>query len=134
MPYIKGLTMADNQTFTTIDEYIALFPDDVQAKLQDIRATIRATAPEAVEAITYKMPAFKLNGTLVNFAAWKNHIALYPVPEGVAEFAAELAQYDTSGKGALRLPLDAPLPHDLIRRIVLYRVAQNTRNATEKKK
>jgi uncharacterized protein YdhG (YjbR/CyaY superfamily) len=122
--------MADKPTFTTIDEYIALFPDDIQVKLQEIRETIRATAPEATEAITYKMPAFKLNGTLVNFAAWKGHIALYPAPEGVAEFAEELAQYDTSGKGALRLPLDAPLPHDLIGRIVLYRVAENAKKAT----
>lgn len=121
-------------TFTTIDEYIALFPADIQAKLQEIRATIHAAVPDADEIITYNMPAFARNGTLVNFAAWKQHIALYPAPEGAPEFAAELAQYDTSGKGSLRFPLDAPLPLDLIRRIVLYRVDVNARNAAAKKK
>ena len=125
--------MAEKQAYTTIDDYIATFPADVQAKLQEIRATIHAAAPQAAEAISYKMPAFVQNGTLINFAAWKNHIALYPAPEGVPEFAAELAQYDTSGKGSLRFPLNAPLPHDLIRRIVLYRLRENERNAAEKK-
>lgn len=106
-----------------IDEYIATFPSDVQKILQRIRKTIRKAAPEAAEAISYAIPTFKLNGNLIHFAAYRNHIGLYPAPRGVAEFKEELAEYE-GGKGTLRFPLDQPVPYDLITRIVKYRIEE----------
>ena len=111
-----------------IDEYIAVFPDDVQAILQALRATIRAAAPDAEERISYQMPAFFLNGPLVYFAALKNHIGFYPTSSGIAAFQQELSAYEGS-KGAVRFPIGEPLPMDLISRIVTYRVAENLRSA-----
>jgi uncharacterized protein YdhG (YjbR/CyaY superfamily) len=107
-----------------INEYIAGFPSDVQKILQRIRKTIRKAAPAAEEAISYAIPAFKLNGNLVFFAAYKNHISVYPAPRGAAQFKKELAQYE-GGKGTVQFPLDQPVPYDLITRIVKYRVAEN---------
>ncbi len=115
----------DTQTApTTIDAYIAAFPEDVQAILQQIRQLIHDTAPEATEAISYGMPTFKLHGNLVHFAAFKNHIGFYPVPSGMAAFQEELSAYK-QGKGSVQFPLDRPMPYDLIRRIVQFRVAEN---------
>lgn len=110
--------------FITIDEYIATFPVAVQKTLQGLRATIRASAPEATEKISYQMPTFYLKGNLVHFAAYKNHIGFYPAPSGIEEFAEELSRYEGS-KGAIRFPIEQPLPLDLIRRIVKFRVAEN---------
>ena len=107
----------------SIDEYIEGFPPEVQVRLQQIRETIHAAAPEATEAISYQMPTFKLNGNLVHFGAFKHHIGFYPAPTGIEAFAAELARYQ-SAKGSVRFPFDEPLPLDLVRRIVLYRVAE----------
>lgn len=115
----------------TIDEYIAGFPPEVQAILQQIRATIRAAAPEAEEAIAYQMPTFRLKGNLVHFAAYKNHIGLYPTPTGVEQFKDELAQYK-GAKGSVQFPLGRPMPYDLIDRIVRFRVAENLANAAAK--
>jgi uncharacterized protein YdhG (YjbR/CyaY superfamily) len=115
----------------TIDAYIAAFPDDVQAILQQIRRTIREAAPEATEAISYQMPTFKLHGNLVHFAAFKNHIGFYPVPSGIEEFKDELAVYK-QGKGSVQFPLDKPMPYDLIRRIVQFRVVENLAAAKAK--
>ena len=109
---------------STIDEYIAQFPDDIQQKLQEIRAVIHAAAPEATEKISYQMPTFYLRGNLVHFAAFKKHIGFYPVPSGIAAFEAELAPYKRS-KGAVQFPLDEPIPTELIGRIVQFRVAEN---------
>lgn len=122
-----------NNSFKTIDEYIQNFPDDIQERLQKIRATIKDAAPEAEEAISYAMPTFKLNGNLVHFAAFTNHIGFYPAPSGMEEFQDELSLYK-SGKGSVQFPLDKPLPLDLVSKIVKYRVNQNLENKKTKKK
>lgn len=107
-----------------IDAYIAAFPPDVQHKLQALRAAIHAAAPQAQEAISYQMPTFKLRGNLVHFAAYKGHIGFYPTSSGIAAFRQALSAYHTS-KGAVRFPLDAPLPFDLVKQIVRFRVEEN---------
>jgi uncharacterized protein YdhG (YjbR/CyaY superfamily) len=119
--------------FTSIDEYIATFPEDIQAKLQEIRQTIKAAAPDASEKIAYAMPTFHLKGNLVHFAAFKNHIGFYPAPRGIEAFQEELSQYK-GAKGSVQFPIDEPMPLDLIRRIVEYRVQDNLQKADEKKK
>lgn len=116
----------DQQAPESIDEYIAGFPPDVQEILEKIRATVREVAPEAKETIKYRMPTFTLNGNLVYFAAYKNHIGFYPVPTGIEAFKDELSAYKT-GKGSVQFPLDQPIPYDLIRRIVAFRVEENSR-------
>jgi uncharacterized protein YdhG (YjbR/CyaY superfamily) len=117
--------------FRSIDEYIATFPADIQALLETMRATIRAAAPEAEEKISYQMPTFFLNGNLVHFAAFKNHIGFYPASSGIEAFKDELVAYAGS-KGAVRFPLDKPLPLDLVGRIVKLRVAENLDRAAAK--
>ncbi len=107
-----------------IDDYIAGFPAPVQMLLEEVRATIKKAAPGATEAIKYAMPTFILNGNLVHFAAFKNHIGFYPAPIGMTAFEKELAAYET-GKGSVQFPLDQPMPLALISRIVKYRVAKN---------
>jgi uncharacterized protein YdhG (YjbR/CyaY superfamily) len=116
-----------------IDQYIALFPKEIQSLLQQMRATIKAAAPEAVEKISYQMPTFFLNGNLVHFAAFKSHIGFYPVPTGIEKFKKELSIYKTT-KGAVQFPLDKPLPLALITKIVKFRVAENLRKTEEKAK
>lgn len=116
----------------TIDSYIAQFPPEIQALLQAMRAAIHAAAPEATEAISYQMPTFKLHGNLVHFAAFKDHIGFFPAPSGIDAFTDELTPYRT-GKGTLQFALDKPLPLDLVRRVVLYRVRENTAKAAVKK-
>jgi uncharacterized protein YdhG (YjbR/CyaY superfamily) len=120
-------------TFTTIDGYIATFPKDIQATLQKIRATIHKAAPEATEAISYQIPTFKLNGNLVHFAAFKNHIGFYPVPSGIEKFKKELSAYK-GAKGSVQFPLDRPIPYGLIGRIVKFRVKENLEKAKAKRK
>jgi uncharacterized protein YdhG (YjbR/CyaY superfamily) len=115
-------------TYSSIDEYIATFPEDIQKKLQNIRATIKAAAPEAQEKISYQMPTYFLHGNLVHFAAFTNHIGFFPVPSGIEAFKDELSVYETS-KGGVRLPLNQPLPLELITRIVKFRVAENLKHA-----
>lgn len=116
-----------------IESYIASFPLPVQTILRQIRALVRETAPEAQEAISYGMPTFKLHGNLVHFAAYKSHIGFYPVPSGIEAFQAELSAYKM-GKGSVQFPLDQPMPYDLIRRIVAFRVDENQAKAAAKKK
>lgn len=116
-------------TAPDINTYIADFPEDVQAILQQVRATIHKAAPEATEDIKYAIPTFVLNGNLVHFAAFKSHIGFYPTPTGIEEFEKELSVYK-QGKGSVQFPIDQPMPLDLITRIVKYRVKQNA----EKKK
>ncbi|MBB5180315.1 uncharacterized protein YdhG (YjbR/CyaY superfamily) [Planomicrobium koreense] len=108
----------------TIDDYIQQAPADVQEILQKLRRVIQEEAPEAKETISYQLPTFMLNGNLVHFAAFKNHIGFYPVPSGITAFQQELAPYK-QGKGSVQFPLDQPMPYDLIRRIVRFRVAEN---------
>lgn len=126
--------MSNEQTTPkTIDEYIAGFPEAVQTILQEVRQTIKAAAPQAEEAISYQMPTFKLRGNLVHFAAFKNHIGFYPVPSGVEQFKDELSAFK-QGKGSVQFPLDKPMPYDLMRRIVLFRVEENLAKAEAKGK
>ena len=122
----------DRITAKTIDEYIAAFPPNIQAILEQIRLTIHQAAPEAQEAISYQMPTFKLKGNLVHFAAFQNHIGFYPAPTGIEQFSDELSRY-AGGKGSVRFPLDQPIPYDLIRRIVLFRVHENLDRAAAKR-
>src|ERR1035437_4677109 len=110
--------------FTSIDEYIALFPEEVQKKLQEIRATIHAAAPGAQEKISYQMPAFAQNGILVYFSARKEYIGFYPTSSGTQAFEQELSTYEYS-KGTIKFSLDKPLPLDLITKIVKFRLAAN---------
>ena len=116
-----------------IDDYIAGFPEDVRRKLNQIRATIRRAAPDAAEAIKYRMPTFVLNGNLVHFAAYKNHVGFYPTPSAIEEFKKELAPYK-SAKGSVQFPLDQPVPLDLIRRMVEFRVKQARAKSKTKKR
>ena len=115
-----------------IDEYIAGFPPEVQEILQQIRATIREEAPDAAETISYQMPTFTLHGNLVHFGAFKQHIGFYPTPTGTEKFQAEIAGYQ-GGKGSIQFPLDKPMPFDLIRAIVKFRVQENLDKAAAKK-
>jgi uncharacterized protein YdhG (YjbR/CyaY superfamily) len=119
------------RNFQSVDEYIAGFPDEIQALLQSVRATIRAAAPDAVERISYQMPTFVLHGNLVHFAALKNHIGLYPTPSGIDAYKEELARY-RSTKGAIQFPLGEPLPLDLISKVVRFRVTENLQKAAAK--
>ena len=116
-----------------VDEYIAGFPKDVQKALQLVRETIQKAAPKAEEIISYAMPAFRQNGNLVYFAAWKEHIGFYATPTGNSAFKKDLEGYTTS-KGAIQLPLDKPMPVKLITKIVKFRVKENEEKAALKKK
>jgi uncharacterized protein YdhG (YjbR/CyaY superfamily) len=118
---------------TTIDEYIKGFPTDVQAKLSELRSTIRQSAPQAVKKISYRMPTFYLNGNLVHFAAFERHIGFYPTPSGITRFQKELKKYK-SAKGSVQFPLDEPLPLDLIAAIVRFRVGENSRERVKGRK
>ncbi len=110
--------------FANIDEYIRLFPDEVQEILEQIRRTIRNAVPTADEVISYQMPTIRLDGQrLVHFAAWKHHIGLYPLPAADDALAKEIAPYNT-GKGTARFPLDKAIPYDLIARLAAQLVAQ----------
>lgn len=111
-------------TFKNIDEYIALQTPELQTLLEQMRQTIKKAAPEADEAISYNMPAFKYHGILVYFAAYKNHIGFYATPTGQSEFKEELSVYK-QGKGSVQFPLNQPLPLDLISKIVKFRLTEN---------
>ena len=117
--------------FKDINEFIADFPEDIQIILEKIRATIQQAAPDAKEAIKYGMPTFVLNGNLVHFAAYKNHIGFYPAPTGIDAFIEELAQYRT-GKGTIQFPIDKPIPYDLIAKVVKFRVEENLKKLKKK--
>jgi uncharacterized protein YdhG (YjbR/CyaY superfamily) len=125
--------MDTNNSYNTIDEYIATFPADVQKILKEVRAVIKDAAPEASEKISYQMPTFFLFGNLVHFAAFKNHIGFYPAPRGIEEFQKELSVYK-GAKGSVQFPLDQPMPLDLISRIVKFRVKDNMASAAAKGK
>jgi len=114
-----------NTDFKIVDEYIKTFPRDLQALLEKVRTTIISNAPDAVEGIAYGMPAYKMNGKpLVYFAAFKKHIGFYATPTGHAEFRDRLSAYK-QGKGSVRFSLDKPIPFDLIKQIVVFKVKEN---------
>ncbi len=114
----------DRSTARTIDEYIAEFPPGTQTVLREVRALIRSVAPEATETISYAIPTFDLNGRhLVHFAGFAHHLGFYPTASGIAAFEDELASYK-KGRGSVQFPLDRPMPTDLIRRMVEFRVEE----------
>ena len=116
----------------TIDEYMADFPAQTQAIMEQMRDLIHEIAPEATEKISYGIPTFVLGQNLVHFAAYQHHIGFYPSSSGIARFEEELKEYETS-KGTVRFPLDKPIPYDLVRRITEFRVAENRARAQTKK-
>jgi uncharacterized protein YdhG (YjbR/CyaY superfamily) len=112
-----------------IDEYIRTFPKETQSILKKLRASIKAVAPNAEEAIKYQLPTFRLNGkNLVHFGAWKNHIGFYPTPSATVAFKKELQKYK-GAKGSVQFPIDKPLPMALIKKIVSFRVKENSAKA-----
>lgn len=119
------------QQYKTVEEYIGMFPPDVRKILQKVRQAIKRVAPGAGETISYQMPAYKLNGVLVYFAAYKNHIGFYPTASGIDAFKKELSPYKSS-KGAVQFPLGKPIPYDLIERIVIYRVEEDRKKDIKK--
>lgn len=112
------------QQFNSIDEYINAFPEDVKKKLIEMREVIKEEAPQAQEKISYQMPTFYLNGNLVHFAAFTKHIGFYPAPSGIEAFKNELSKYK-GAKGSVQFPMEEPLPLEVIRQIVRFRVAEN---------
>ena len=117
--------MTSAATATSIDDYIAGFPPATRKALEQVRALIRGVAPDATEKISYAIPTFDLNGRhLVHFAGYAKHIGFYPIPSGIEAFREELAAYK-QGRGSVQFPLDKPMPLDLIRRIVEFRVVEN---------
>ncbi|MGA9398427.1 MAG: DUF1801 domain-containing protein [Anaerolineaceae bacterium] len=121
-----------SKRYNSINEYIADSPKEVQKTLKELRAVIKAAAPDAVERISYQMPAFWQNGNLVYFAAYKSHIGFYPTSSGIVKFKQELSTYEVS-KGTVRFPIDQPLPFDLIRKIVAFRVMENQEKVPKKR-
>lgn len=119
--------------FNSVDEYISTFPEDTQKALEEIRATIKATVPAAEEFISYNMPAFKVNGEYFShFSAWKNHIGMYPIPEGNEAFQKEVQKYK-GAKSSLNFPLDEPMPLKFIVKVVKFRIAENLQRVKSKK-
>ncbi|MFS0871008.1 iron chaperone [Paenibacillus xylanilyticus] len=126
--------MAEGNHYSVlVDEYISGFTPDVQVRLQALRQIIHESAPNAEEKISYQMPTYALHGNLVHFAAYKNHIGFYPAPSGIEAFRKELSVYK-GAKGSVQFPLGQPLPEELIRRIVAFRVKENVEKAVEKKR
>ena len=113
------------------DEYISQFPQNVQNKLQKLRSEINTAAPYSTEAISYQMPTFRLNGNLVHFAAYKNHIGFYPTPSVIINFSSQLTGYITS-KGAIQFPIGKPIPLLLISKMVKFRVQQQLKKPAKK--
>jgi len=121
----------EQSAISPIDAYIEGFPPETQSKLTEIRELIASIAPDATETISYAIPTFDLNGKhLVHFAGFAKHVGFYPVPSGMAAFAEELKPYK-QGKGSVQFPLGQPLPTDLIRRIVEFRVEENLRKTSK---
>jgi uncharacterized protein YdhG (YjbR/CyaY superfamily) len=124
--------LSSKQKFQTIDEYIKIFPVDIQKILESVRQAIKNAAPEAEEAISYQIPTFKLKGNLVHFAAFKNHIGFYPGSKAIEIFQKELTKYKSS-KGAVQFPIDKPMPLSLIQKIVKHRVKENSAQTKKKR-
>jgi uncharacterized protein YdhG (YjbR/CyaY superfamily) len=114
----------EKQEYRSIDEYIRSFPEHVQKKLAELRNVIKELAPEASEKISYQMPTFFLNGNLVHFAGHSKHIGFYPTPSGIEAFQSELSKYKYA-KGSVQFPMEEPLPVELIKKIVRFRVEEN---------
>ena len=117
----------------SVDKYIRGFPKNIQEKLKSIRMIIKKAAPEALETISYQIPAYKLNGILVYFAGYKNHIGFYPLASAIKVFKSKIENYAYS-KGSIQFPIDEKPPKDLIEEIVRYRVAENAKKASKDRK
>lgn len=129
----KGMLIeSKRKAYNSIDEYIADFPEGIQKILNELRAVIKAAAPDAQERISYQMPTFSQNGNLVHFAAYQHHIGFYPTPSGIEKFKRELSAYEGS-KGAIRFPIDQSLPFELISQIVAFRVKENLAKLPKKR-
>ncbi len=113
-----------SKSFKTVEAYFSTVTRERRGTLQQVREAIKTAAPQAEEVITYNMPGFRLNGYLVAYAAYKNHIGFYPGAAGIAAFREEISKYQWA-KGSVRFPLDKPMPLALIRKIVRFRVKQN---------
>lgn len=124
--------MMKQTKMTTVDEYILQFPVKVQAILQTLRKLVKDISPEAEEKMSYQMPTYYLKGNLVHFAAYKNHIGFYPTPAGIDAFKDELSDYK-SAKGSVQFPIDKPIPFELIKRIVEFRVSEMNGDAVKNK-
>jgi uncharacterized protein YdhG (YjbR/CyaY superfamily) len=122
---------ATSTKFKTVDEYLSTLPKNVRDILKELRKTIKQAAPQAEELISYNMPAFKLNGMLVYYAAYKEHIGFYPTPSGIEAFKKELSEYE-GAKGSVQFPINRPIPFDLIRKIVNFRVQENLKKKRQK--
>ncbi len=122
-----------NTKFKTVDEYLSAVPANTKSILKKLRKTIKQAAPQAEELISYNMPAFKLNGMLVYYAAYKDHIGFYPTPSGIEAFKKELSDYE-GAKGSVKFPIARPFPFDLISKIVKFRVGENLGKAGGSKK
>lgn len=118
---------------TTIDDYIQLWPLEIQKKLKQIRKVIKQTVPEAEERISYQMPMMYLDGVLVYFAAFKNHIGFFPTASGISKFKSELKEYKTT-KGTIQIPFEKPIPVELIKQILVFRAKENREKMKSKKK
>lgn len=119
--------------FQSIDHYISTFPESTQEILNSVRQTIREEAPGATEKISYQIPTFYQNENLIHFAAFAHHIGLYPGAKAMEVFAPQLSQYKTA-KGSIQFPIDQPMPLDLIRQIVRYRVEASAQKKASKSK
>ena len=124
--------MGKMKTYATVDEYIAIAEPKVKKALKDIRKTIKTTAPKAEEVISYQIPGYKYHGMLVFFAAWKDHISLYPAPWSADSLKKEMSVYKGS-KGTIKFPIDEPMPLTLIKKMVKYRVKENETRAALKR-
>ena len=124
--------ICNNTKPTNMDQYIAGFPKQVRKLLLKVRSTIRNAAPQAEEAIKYGIPTFILNGNLVHFGAFKNHIGFYPTPSGIESIQRELSDYK-GAKGSIQFPFDKPMPHGLITKIVKFRIEKNQAKPFAKK-
>ena len=124
--------MGKMKTYATVDEYIAIAEPKVKKALKDIRKTIKTAAPKAEEVISYQIPGYKYHGMLVFFAAWKNHISLYPAPWSADSLKKEMSVYEGS-KGTIKFPVDEPMPLSLIKKMVKYRVKENEERAALKR-
>ncbi len=124
--------MSKMKSYSTVDEYIALAEPKVKKALKDIRKTIKTTAPKAEEVISYQIPGYKYHGMLVFFAAWKDHISLYPAPWSAVSLKKEMSAYEGS-KGTIKFPIGEPMPLALIKKMVKYRVKENEERAALKR-
>lgn len=121
-----------NTKFNTVDEYISTLPSKSKNLMKSLRKAIQQAAPQAEELISYNMPAFRLNGVLVYYAAFDKHIGFYPTPSGIEKFKKELSSFKWA-KGSVQFPINRPIPYDLVKKIVKFRVEENLGNTNVKK-